>query len=267
MRSSGLSAELRRKRPLVQKRTALVAGIGSMIVGAVCLLLYMQRFEREASGGTLIALVSARQELPIGTELTQEMLVVREVPERYVEGRHVQAGDIPRILGIPVTNEIHAGESVLWTDLANSEQRRDLSTLIRPGMRAVSIAANPRSTFGGLLRPGDRVDVLLTNERGDQNVTTTILQNVLVLATGRDTGGARRDEVDARASQVTLGVSLDQGQTLATADAEGTLTLVLRAPGDITLIDGLPARTTSDLLRRPVPAAPAAATAAVPGAR
>jgi len=251
----------------VQKRTALVAGIGSMIVGAVCLLLYMQRFEREASGGTLIALVGARQELPLGTEITEEMLLVREVPERYVEGRHVQASDIPRILGIPVTSEIHVGESVLWTDLANSEQRRDLSSLVRPGMRAVTIPADPRSTFGGLLRPGERVDVLLTNERGDQNVTTTILQNVLVLATGRDTGGARREEVDARASQVTLSVTLDQGQTLATADAEGTLALVLRHPGDITLVEGLPPRSTSDVLRRPAATPASAPTIASPGAR
>ncbi len=237
-----------------------------MLVGAVCLLLYMQRFEREASGGALIPLVAARQELPLGTELTEAMLVVREVPERYVEGRHVQARDLQRILGIPVTSEIHAGESVLWTDLANSEQRRDLSSLVRPGMRAVTIPADPRSTFGGLLRPGDRVDVLLTAERGDQQVTTTILQNVLVLATGRDTGGGRREEAELRASQVTLGVTLDQGQTLATADAEGTLTLVLRHPGDITLVEGLPARTTSDVLRRPTPAAAPGPSGSAPGA-
>jgi pilus assembly protein CpaB len=237
-----------------------------MLVGAVCLLLYMQRFEREASGGALIPIVAARQELPLGTEVTEAMLVVREVPARYVEGRHVQARDLQRILGIPVTSEVHAGESVLWTDLANAEQRRDLSSLVRPGLRAVTIAADSRSTFGGLLRPGDRVDVLVTTERGDQQVTTTILQNALVLATGRDTGDGRREESDARASQVTLGVTLDQGQTLATADAEGTLTLVLRHPADITLVEGLPARTTSDVLRRPTPAPAPGAPSLVPGA-
>lgn len=237
-----------------------------MLVGAVCLLLYMQRFEREASGGVLIPIVAARQDLPLGTELTEAMLVVREVPSRYVEGRHVQASDLPRILGIPVTSEIHAAESVLWTDLANSEQRRDLSSLVRPGLRAVTVPADPRSTFGGLLRPGDRVDVLLTAERGDQQVTTTILQNVLVLATGRDTGGGRREEAEVRASQVTLGVTLDQGQTLATADAEGTLTLVLRHPADITLVEGLPARTTNDVLRRASSAPTAGASAPAAGA-
>jgi len=250
----------------VQKRTALIAGSGSMIVGAVCLLLYMQRFEREASGGALIPIVAARQELLLGTELTEAMLVVREVPERYVEGRHVQARDLQRILGIPVTSEVHAGESVLWTDLANAEQRRDLSALVRPGLRAVTIAADPRATFGGLLRPGDRVDVLVTTERGEQQVTTTILQNVLVLATGRDTGGGRREEAETRAGQVTLGVTLDQGQTIATADAEGTLTLVLRHPADITVVEGLPPRSTSDVLRRATPAPPPVPTSTAPAA-
>src|SRR5205823_4569768 len=82
---------------------------------------------------------------------------------------------------------------VLWTDLAtNSDARRDLSSLVRAPMRAVTIRADATSTFGGLIRPGDRVDVLTTMARGNaegDRLTLPLLQNVLVLAAGRDTGG------------------------------------------------------------------------------
>jgi pilus assembly protein CpaB len=120
-------------------------------------------------------------------------------------------------------------------------------------MRAVTIHADPASSFGGLLRPGDRVDVLLTVERADQRTTSSILQNVLVLATGRDTGGPRTGEEGAapRVSQITLAVNPDQSQVLALAESQGTLTLALRNPEDITIIEGQASKTTRDLLPAP----------------
>src|SRR5688500_5867627 len=211
-----------------------------MVLGAICLVVYMQRFEEQASGGALVPIVVAARDLPLGTVLTEQMLGVRDVPERYVDGRHTPAPAARRVLGIRVSTQVRASESVLWTDLANYEQGRDLSSLVREGMRAVTIHADPASSFGGLLRPGDRVDVLLTTERSEQRTTSSILQNVLVLATGRDTGGPRTGEEGgpARVLQITLAVTPDQSQTLALAEAQGTLTLALRNPEDITIIEG-----------------------------
>ena len=85
------------------------------------------------------------------------MIGIRDLPAAYVEERHIRAADLQRIIGVRVSMGVKANESLLWTDLATTaQQRRDLSGLVRNGMRAVTIRAPASSAFGGLLRPGVR---------------------------------------------------------------------------------------------------------------
>jgi pilus assembly protein CpaB len=117
------------------------------------------------------------------------------------------------------------------------------------------------SAFGGLLRPGDRVDVLLTTDRGDGEVTIPLLQNVLVLAVGTDTGADHRPEAAAdgtsgrqltagprRFSEVTFSVTIEQAGTLTHASTNGQIALALRNPDDIAITDRLPETTQGDYL-------------------
>jgi pilus assembly protein CpaB len=235
-----------------QRSKAVVAGGVCMVLGAACLVVYMQQYERHVTGGQYMSIAVVTQDVPLGTPLRDEMLATQEMPVRYVEQRNVLAADLPRVRGVRVSSALRAGEALLWSDLVTSEEHRDLSSLVRDGQRAVSIEADVTSTFGGLLRPGDRVDVVMTTRHGQTDVANTILQNVLVLATGNDIGAdLRRDESrSARASQVTLSMTLEQSQTLAVAAARGALTLVLRNPDDITVVEGLPPRTSEDFARR-----------------
>lgn len=234
----------------MRTRTALIAATLAMAVGVVALVLYQERFEAEASGGELIAVVVAAQDLPLGTVLTTDVLGVRDVPEAYREPRHIPAADVERVLGLRISSAVHANESLLWTDIANAEQRRDLSALVQEGRRAFALRTDPASHFGGLLRPGDRVDVLLTTERDQAHETAAIAQNVLVLATGRDTGSRSASSASGglrEADLVTLSVTLEQSQTLALARERGTVSLVLRNPNDIQLVERPPTKTSRAL--------------------
>lgn len=223
-----------------------------MALGAACLVVYMQQFEQHVTGGAYVPVAVVTTDVPLGTPLREDALAVQDMPERYVEQRHVRAADVSRVVGVRVSSALRAGETLLWSDLVTSEEHRDLSSLVRDGQRAVSIEADATSTFGGLLRPGDRVDVVLTAREGSNDVASTILQNVLVLATGADLGAdARRDRPAAgRIGQVTLSMTLEQSQTLAVASARGRLMLVLRNPDDIVIVDGLPSRSSDDIARR-----------------
>lgn len=219
------------------------------------LLLYMQRFEEEASGGAPVSVLVARRDIPLGAAITQDLLGSQTIPQSYVEDRHIPASEASRIIGVRVTSGVRANESLLWTDLATTtEQRRDLSALVRSGMRAITIRADVSASFGGLLRPGDRVDVLLTAEREPRNhVTIPLLQNLLVLASGRDTGapvrpGERRTQASGTVNQVTLSVTLEQAAVLALSQEQGRLTLALRNPEDIHTIDNPPETTTADII-------------------
>jgi pilus assembly protein CpaB len=238
-----------------------LAAVGAAILGIVMLGLYMQRFEDEASGGEPILVLTAVQDIPLGVALSQEMVVARELPAAYLEDRHITVADEERVVGVRVVGGIRAGESILWTDLATTtDTSRDLSSLVRNGMRAITIQADQSATFGGLVRPGDRVDVLMTLTRpsstsaltGEEDrVTIALLQNLLVLAAGQDTGAIQR-AATARAptqmNDVTLSTTVEQAQLLAFAQQRGRLTLLLRHPDDITVIEGLPETTTDDII-------------------
>ncbi|HJL15045.1 MAG TPA: Flp pilus assembly protein CpaB [Sandaracinaceae bacterium LLY-WYZ-13_1] len=238
-------------------RKAIIAAFACAVAGLVMLFLYMQRFEEEASGGPPVMVLVATRDIPLGSPISEDMLGSRPLPQSYVEDRHIPASEAQRILGVRVTSGVKGGESLLWTDLATtSEQRRDLSALVRNGMRAITIRADVSASFGGLLRPGDRVDVLLTTERGEsreEHVTIPLLQNLLVLASGRDTGGptrpGERRAVGSRTvNQVTLSVTLEQAAVLALAQQQGRLTLVLRNPDDIQVVENAPETTTEDII-------------------
>ena len=236
-------------------KKAIIAAIACAVAGLVILFLYMQRFEEEASGGPAIMVVVATRDIPLGTALSQDMLGTRPLPQSYVEDRHIPASEAQRIIGVRVTSGVRGGESLLWTDLATtSEQRRDLSALVRNGMRAITIRADVTASFGGLLRPGDRVDALLTVPREQrQHVTIPLLQNLLVLASGRDTGapvrpGERRSSSQGSINQVTLSVTLEQAGVLALAQEQGRMTLVLRNPDDIAVVENPPDTTTADII-------------------
>ena len=237
---------------------ALLAAFGAAVAGLVMMLLYMQRFEDEASGGEPQEVLIATQDIQLGTALSEAMLGVRQLPAAYVEDRHIPASEASRIIGVRVTSGVRAGESLLWSDLATtSDQARDLSSLVRNGMRAITIHADQTASFGGLVRPGDRVDVLLTLDRsgtsGGERVTVPLLQNLLVLAAGQDTGAMQRPtsssvRTPVTVNQVTLSVSIEQAQLLAFSGERGRLTLVLRNPDDIQVVDGLPETTTADII-------------------
>jgi pilus assembly protein CpaB len=237
-------------------RKALLAAVVLALFGAGLLVLYKQRFEEEASGGVPVPVLMAVQDIPLGSIVTDRMLGVRRIPESYVEFRHIRASDAPRIIGVRVSMEIKANESILWSDLATtSGERRDLSSLVRNGMRAITIRADATSAFGGLLRPGDRVDAFLTLSRdGDEagRMTIPLLQNVIVLAVGQDTGATDQSTETRRrsgaVSQVTLSVTVAQAQVVAFATERGRLSLVLRNPDDIAVLEAMPETTVEKIL-------------------
>ena len=85
-----------------------------------------------------------------------------------------------------------------------------------------------------------------------ERVTLPLLQNVLVLAVGRDLGAqevsAQRRDVDRRFNEVTLSVTVEQAQIVTYAAQAGTLTLTLRNPDDIQILEGLPETTRNDII-------------------
>jgi pilus assembly protein CpaB len=236
----------------VSSKTAFHVSLTAALVGSLLFGIYVQRLKREVSGGKPVSLLAFRHDVGAGDLITEELLIAHDVPESYVESRHVLASDLPHVLGVRTAIDLEGNQTLAWTDLVSTPRDdRALSDNIPLGMRAMSITQPERRSFGGLLRPGDRVDVLVTRlpSRDDTRaVTVPLLQNVLVLAVG-DSMHATRWESDQRGGAVvTLLLSIDQAALLAHARRNGQLNLILRNQDDLELSEGLPETDDSDIL-------------------
>lgn len=233
-------------------RKALITALIVTAVGGAMLWVYTQRFEDQVTGGELVEVLVAKRDIEIDMPITRGALGTRTVPKRFVE-RHIRAGDLSRVEGVRLRNPVRATQSVLWSDLqATADETHDLASNIRRGLRALSIPVRGTSSFGGLLRPGDSVDVLLTTTRpgSEKKVTVPLLQMVLVLAVGADLGtrGEQSKKRSRRSSSATLLVSLEQAALLTHAMENGGLHLVLRNPNDVEVREKVPDTTDEDLI-------------------
>jgi Flp pilus assembly protein CpaB len=118
-----------------------------------------------------------------------------------------------------------------------------------PGKRAITISIESLYAVGGLVNPGDFVDILAhldlpgtetdpkkKKESGDR-LTTVLFQNIQVLAVGTNfdpEGDLPPYEVQqtAKTLNVTLAVSPEEAGLLTFAEARGKLQLSLRSPAE-----------------------------------
>lgn len=232
-------------------RVPLVVALVTAVAGALLLGVYVQRLQREISGGSPISLLALREDLAAGSRLDEAHLVSHDVPETYVESRQVRASELAKVLGVRTAVPLEAHHTLSWTDLdSTTRHARILSEHVPSGMRAISVPSGGRLGIGSLMRPGDRVDVLVTRIREDgRSVTIPLLQNVLVLSVG-----GRLSSTDTAASDdsraVSLLVTVDQASLLVHAKRDSLVSLVLRNPEDLQVNEGLPDTYDSDVLEQ-----------------
>ena len=233
---------------------ALIVGI----LGAFLLALYQRRFEQEASGGDRVKLLIALKPIERGKVITEEMVTTREVPQAYVEDRAIKEAEKAKILGLRVGNTVQAQQTLMWTDLVTaSEDRRDLSEIVQPGNRAVTIKTSREDSTVALIRPGNYVDVIAvmpSSQNGEARSAAVLLQRVLVLAAGLDTSTdvdpSKKTTSYDKDNLLTLSLTLTEAQLLAAAQEKGKITVALRNPEDQRTIDRIPDYNTSLLYNR-----------------
>ena len=130
---------------------------------------------------------------------------------------------------------IGVNEPILATKISGSGQGASIAALLPAGMRAATVRINDVSGVAGFVQPNNTVDVLITRQINSgsgaaQTVTDVLLQNVRVLAI--DQQSKNPDGTPKVARTATLQVTPIEAQKLALAQEAGTLSLVLRKPGE-----------------------------------
>lgn len=221
-------------------RRKLLLGGALAALGLGLQLTYVRRFEAEASGGPRVQLLAAARTIERGTKLTADLLTERSVPQAYVDERAIRASERDSILELRAVSTVPVQQTLVWTDLiATNDDRRDLSSLVQPGNRALPIRVQFEEALA-LIRPGDFVDVLSVD--ADARRSSVLLQRVLVLAIGGETSAdkAAADSGGYRASLLTLSVSLQEAQLLSLAQSLGGLMVVVRGVSDPRVFDTPP---------------------------
>ncbi|MGH9721478.1 MAG: Flp pilus assembly protein CpaB [Bryobacteraceae bacterium] len=176
--------------------------------------------------------MAAVRDLPIGTRLKKTDLKLVEVQEKDLpRGALFQDREaLDRALLVP----IYANEPIVNAKLTNSVGAEGVPATIEAGKRAMSVQISDVSGVAGLIQPNSRVDVLFTRPGSmAEAITTTILQNVRVLAIGRIVQvGQTIDPKAPRMPVATLIVTPEEAQKLELAKNQGKISLALRNPLD-----------------------------------
>src|SRR5579863_6706602 len=233
----------------------LMIGVLALGLGLfVSMYVYRSLQGKNGSGGDPgVDVMVAANDLQVGARVEEHDIKIIKIP-----GADLPPG-APRkrseVIGHGVIIPISRGEFILPNRLAAENAGAGLPSLIPPGMRAVSVRVNEVVSVAGFVTPGTRVDVLLTGTpsgNGDQQ-TTTVLQNVAVLASGHTLERSSTGEAQNTAV-ITLLVTPEDAQRLTLASTEGHIQLALRNPLD-TKQDEVPSANSRGLYKSmPVPA-------------
>lgn len=178
-------------------------------------------------------------DLPAGTFVKPQHLrwqrwPTDDVPESYVlKGARSQ----DEMVGAVVRRGISTGEPVTDGAVVKPGDRGFLAAVLNPGMRAVSVPITPTSANSGLIFPGDRIDLILTQtlmptegEGSARRVSETVLRNIRIIAMGVETGDdAEAGKNNEKAKTATFEVTPVQAETVALLTELGKLSLSLRS--------------------------------------
>ena len=227
--------------------------VGALLVAAVTAFMARSMFA-DGSAPTAVAaeaepqgpmVLVATRALPVGTIINQDSFRFQPWPEELIEGSYFirDESNIDDLLGTVVRNDITAGQPITQGSLVRPGDRGFLAAALGPGMRAVTVPVSVQSGVAGFVFPGDRVDLVLTQEvegGGDGpalHASETIIRNLRILAADQRTTTETTEDGDTRvqvSNTVTVEVTPRIAEKIAVAQTMGSLSLSLRSIADNT---------------------------------
>lgn len=194
--------------------------------------------------------VVAKSAIKQRTTITPEMLQLKAVPSNgVIAGAYVSIEDA---IGKVTKYPIEANQQVVLNSVVDTSRPSEdaaLAQVVPTGRRAISITASQVINAGGLVLPGDYVDIVWACCKDEAVASKTIVKNIQVAAVAQaivDSGpvgeadapiAADGGEVDPEAVTLTLLATPDEGQILLLAEHSGKLRAEVRGVGDVELPD------------------------------
>ena len=167
---------------------SLWISIAAGVFSAFLIFSYTQEKTKEISKvfGKQTSVIVAKQLIYEMQTVQENMVELVEIPEKFVQPGY--ARQMEEVVGLVALAPINKGEQVLTNKVILPGPETGLSLQVSPGKRAISIPVNKTRAVSFLLKPGDRVDMLvavdLNTGSSQKRYIKTLLQDVVILATG-----------------------------------------------------------------------------------
>ncbi len=248
-----------------------IVAVAIAVVASVSLYNYLKGQEekvKEAMEGAAATekVVVADKEIPIGTPVDFAQVKLADWPKANVPPGAFSS--VEEVAARVVLQTILPGDVITAPKLRPTEGPSGIMTYKIPeGHRAMTVAVDQVSGVAGFITPGSMVDVVMTTTPPKKKLPMSkiIFQNIPVLATGQIIETKEGEPV--LVPTVTLDVSPDDAEKLATATSEGRLRLLLRRAGDTDVLLTEGATITRVLREAGKPILPVKKIAKRPGVR
>ena len=186
----------------------------------------------------------ATKALPVGTIITADSVRYQPWPKELIEAAYFKEGDggasIDSLVGTVVRNAVTAGQPLTQGSLVKPGDRGFLAAALGPGMRAVTVPVSALTGVAGFVFPGDRVDLVLTQNVEASagpplKVSETIVRNLRVLATDQRATPSVDEKGNTVVSEyklVTIEATPRIAEKITVAQSIGTISLSLRSLAD-----------------------------------
>ncbi|KAB7738884.1 Flp pilus assembly protein CpaB [Parvibaculum sedimenti] len=231
------------------RNIVLMLGLVALLVG-VALAIVWARLPAEKPQPEDVAMrhpaiLVVTTDIPQGAQLRADQIAWKEVPAADITPANIVRGQVSSDLyvGAVARRAFGVGEALARNALVLRGERNFLAATLTPGMYAVSLSVDPAQIVAGLLRPGDHVDVILSQALGDANgianaVDGTVLRDIRVLAVDQWFAGTNTPAEAAvpmapaatkMPTTITLEVTEVDAKRLLVATQIGHVTLALRS--------------------------------------
>ncbi|MFA5157441.1 MAG: Flp pilus assembly protein CpaB [Candidatus Omnitrophota bacterium] len=246
----------------MRKKLPLIIGIVLALVAAYLIKVYTDqqrqliiedaRKKIEKIRTEQVPILIAAKDIPKGAVIDKESVGVAIAPIQHVQPQ--AATSLDRVAGMIAVVPLSKGEQITLNKLMSSKEAVGTGSLAMTtpiGKRAVTISVDNISAVGGMILPGDYIDVSVmisvpvTNPDGkqvSQQAVVPLFQNILVLAVGQELAAMPEVAAEGRYAKkgskrefspaITLALSPQEANVLAFVQEQGKIRLSLRSPSD-----------------------------------
>lgn len=218
---------------------------GAIVIGAIAFFLSysaintkIKQLDEDATKGKVMAsVVVASRNLQPGELINSSSVSLRKIPQEFINSSSITGDNFESVDGQGLLLAVKAGEPIL-TSYTVTRGGAYFSGTLKLGRRALTIEVDEISSISGMLRAGDKIDILVTAKQpkkigivtAAEDITFPLLSNLSVLATGQAQRGSGNATVTY--THITLDVTPDEANSIIAAKTGGKMTAVLRSPKD-----------------------------------